>query len=148
MSRSSIICVDASVVVRLTLDLDDISVRELWDSWLEQKKRLVAPSLLYYEVTNALFRLERSDVYASNLVRDVLDFALTLPIELIQDKKLHQGARELAKRYQLPATYDAHYVALAEGMKADFWTADKRLFNALIAFEVDWAHLIMPSRSG
>ncbi len=41
-------------------------------------------------------------------------------------------------RYNLPATYDAHYLALAEWMEIDLWTADMRLVNSLKPFKVKW----------
>ena len=41
-------------------------------------------------------------------------------------------------RFNLPATYDAHYLALAEWMEIDLWTADARLVNALKPFKVKW----------
>ena len=31
----------------------------------------------------------------------------------------------------LPAIYDAHYLALAHRLNAEFWTADRRLFQAV-----------------
>ncbi len=37
----------------------------------------------------------------------------------------------LAKKLALPAAYDAHYLALAQDFAAEFYTADKRLFNAV-----------------
>jgi predicted nucleic acid-binding protein len=37
----------------------------------------------------------------------------------------------------LKAAYDAYYLALAESLKADFWTADQRLTNA-VAEKLPW----------
>lgn len=37
------------------------------------------------------------------------------------------SALDLAERLSLSATYDAHYLALAEWLGAEFWTADQRL---------------------
>lgn len=36
-------------------------------------------------------------------------------------------ALELAHERSLPATYDAHYVALAERFRVRLWTCDRRL---------------------
>ena len=41
-------------------------------------------------------------------------------------------------RYELPATYDAHYLALAEWMDIELWTADMRLVKAIRSFDLDW----------
>ncbi len=45
-----------------------------------------------------------------------------------------------AAHYKLPAAYDAQYLALAEWMKMDLWTADARLINTLKPFKLNWIH--------
>jgi len=142
MSNSSTICVDASIIIRLTLKPDDVRIRKLWDSWMSQGYRLVAPTLLYYEVTNGLYRQEKGGYLSPEFVRDALDFALTLPVQLIGDAALHQRARELAVQHNLPATYDTHYLALAERLNIELWTTDARLFHALQSGGVEWVKLV------
>jgi hypothetical protein len=43
-------------------------------------------------------------------------------------------------RFGIGATYDAHYLAVAEQEKADFWTIDRRLVSA-VAAELPWVNL-------
>ena len=43
---------------------------------------------------------------------------------------LSTRALELALRSKRPASYDAHYLALAEYLGCELWTADERLWNA------------------
>lgn len=38
---------------------------------------------------------------------------------------------ELAHQFNLPATYDPHYLALAEREGCEYWTADARLWNTV-----------------
>jgi predicted nucleic acid-binding protein len=38
---------------------------------------------------------------------------------------------ELAAAHNLAAAYDAHYLALAERLGIDCWTADERLYNSV-----------------
>ena len=45
--------------------------------------------------------------------------------------------KSLTTRFNHPAAYDAHYLALAEMMDCEFWTADERLFNA-VRDELSW----------
>ncbi len=40
-------------------------------------------------------------------------------------------AFSLAQNLTIPAPYDSHYLALAEKLSADFYTADSRLFNTV-----------------
>lgn len=139
MSNSSTLCIDASVVIRLaTSD----TVTALWESWMTDEVKVVAPSLLYYEVTNGLYRYYKAGIYPSEAVTTTLKAALALPIELITVSDLHPRAAEIAMRFNLPATYDAHYLALAEWMEVDLWTADIRLVNALKTFKVKWVKAI------
>jgi predicted nucleic acid-binding protein len=142
MNNSSTICVDANIIIRLTLKLDDEIIKQLWTTWMSQDFQLVAPTLLYYEVANGLYKQEKSGRISSELVRNTLDFALTLPIQLVGDAALHQRAHTLAAQYSLAATYDAHYLALAERLDIDLWTTDAKLFNAVRSAGMEWVKLV------
>jgi predicted nucleic acid-binding protein len=52
-------------------------------------------------------------------------------IVLIHPDRLTMRAWEMANQYSRPTAYDAHYLALAETLGCELWTADRRLFNAL-----------------
>ena len=52
--------------------------------------------------------------------------------------ELHQSALAWAERVGQAKVYDAHYVALAESLSAEFWTVDQKLFNSLKRLGVDW----------
>lgn len=142
IKNSSTVCLDASVIIRLMLIPDDGAIQELWNSWHTQGYRLVAPTLLYHEITNALYQQEKNELLSAEFIGDALDFALSLPIQLVGDVALHQRARELAVQYKLPATYDAHYLALAERLNVELWTADARLFNTVQSYGVEWVKLV------
>ncbi len=142
MSNSSTICVDANIIIRLTLKLDDEIIKQLWATWMSQEYNLVAPTLLYYEVANGLYKQEKSGRLSPELVRNTLDFALTLPLQLVGDAALHQRAHALAAQYNLPATYDAHYLALAERLNIELWTTDAKLFNTVQSAGVEWVKLV------
>ncbi len=136
------ICVDASVVVRLVVDaLDSERVHALWTRWQAQGRVLVAPSLLYYEVANALFRYEQAGELTGEEGQQALGAALTLPVELSSGAAVHVEAVLLARRLGLKATYDAHYLALAERLGAEFWTADRRLARQ-VAPSLPWVREI------
>jgi len=138
MSNSTTVCVDASVILRYVLQPDNASIQNLWQTWITDDVSLVAPSLLFYEVTNALYQQQRNKVLSAEAIWETLELSLDLPITLVNEKNLHLKAREIAVRFNLPATYDAHYLALAEWMEVDLWTADIRLVNALKPFKVKW----------
>lgn len=66
--------------------------------------------------------------------------ALALPITLRTDDDLHLPAFELAARFDLPAAYDAHYLALVEKLNLEFWIGDRRLVNAVHP-QLPWVRL-------
>ena len=138
MSNSSTICVDASIILRYTLQPDDAPIKKLWQSWVSKEVRLVAPTLLFYEVTNGLYQQQRNKYLFPETIGKTLELSLDLPINLVNEANLHLRAREIAMQYSLPATYDAHYLALAEWMDVDLWTADLKLINTLKPFKVKW----------
>lgn len=135
MNNSLTHCVDASVIVR---HVTSKAMTDLWESWMQAEAKIVAPSLLYYEVTNGLYRYQKAGILPPEAVEKALTAALVLPIELISNMELHYRARETAVKFNLSATYDAHYLALAEWMKIELWTADMRLINTLKPFKLDW----------
>jgi len=138
---SSWLCVDANLVIRLVADPGDLSVRQLWEQWDGERRQLAAPALLYYEVANALYRYQKLGFLGPSSVKLAFEAALALPVRLHGEADLHWRALELAERLSLPAAYDAHYLALAEGLGAEFWTADGRLARAVQA-SLPWVHLV------
>lgn len=128
-SSKTCVCVDAGIVVRLVADPDDERIMALWDE--SQGKTLVAPSLIRYEVTNALHQYQRANKMSAEAAAQALEAAFSLPIDIVAESSLSEAALRLAVKYGLPATSDAHYLALAQKIAAEFWTTDRRLFNAL-----------------
>jgi predicted nucleic acid-binding protein len=138
---SSWLCVDANLVVRLVADPKDEFGRGLWEQWDAEGQQLAAPTLLYYEVTNALYRYRRQGLMSLVAVRLALKAAFSLPLHLYGEAALHQRALDMAERFSLPAAYDAHYLALAEQLAADFWTADRKLVRA-VQDALPWVRLV------
>ena len=138
MSNSSTVCIDASIILRHVLMPDHTPIKKVWESWVKDETNLVAPSLLFYEVTNGLYQQERNNTLSPEAIWQSLEYSLDLPITLVNEKNLHMRAREIAVQYNLPATYDAHYLALAEWMDIELWTADMRLVKAVKSFDLDW----------
>lgn len=91
---------------------------------------IVAPLLLRYEVTNALWQMRKHGRLSRITLEAALQALVDLPISIRDSPRHYSAAMEFAERFNLPATYDAHYLALAEELDCEFWTADKRLARA------------------
>ncbi len=144
MSTSTVpwVCVDASVVVPLvTREPEGSPFMMAWRRWHESGQRPIAPSLLMYEVANALYRYVRYGVLLPEEAADALEAVLNLGIELRGDAELHRRALALGRELDLVAIYDAHYLALAERLEAELWTADRRLHRA-VAVALPWVRLL------
>ena len=137
---SNWINVDASLVVRLLVDTEDDRLPAQWREWHEAGRLFAAPSLLFYEVTNTLYQYQRHGYLSAETGREALSAALGLPIQTHYDTDLHDLSYQFAGRFGLSATYDAHYLALAEHLGGEFWTADRRLVRAVQA-ELAWVNL-------
>ncbi|MCL1474318.1 type II toxin-antitoxin system VapC family toxin [Argonema antarcticum] len=139
---SGIVCIDANFVVRmLTSSTPESPFDNLWLEWQASGYKPVAPTLIYYEVSNAFHRSAVARQILPEQAVRLMDAVLNLNITLYGDAELHREALNLAAQLRLPATYDAHYLALAQRLECEFWTADRRLFNAVQA-TLSWVNLV------
>jgi predicted nucleic acid-binding protein len=136
------ICIDAGPVIQLVAFPEKKHVHITWEQWDDQGYQIIAPTLLFYEVTNVLYRYQRHNMLSNETVSASLAAALALPITLVEDSDLHLLAVATAERFDLSAAYDAHYLALAERSSAELWTTDGRLSNRMHELGVGWVHLI------
>jgi predicted nucleic acid-binding protein len=119
--------VDASVVTKWFLDEPDSSVAiRLRDDFATGRIKLTVPSLMFYEVVNALrfsgeFGEEDLAVAARSLNR--YKFGTWMPL----GKLLEHSAR-LSLRDDL-TVYDACYVALAKRIQSKVITGDRELLG-------------------
>ena len=140
MNNSSTICVDAGLVVRRVAIPQDAATQAVWERWEASEAHLVAPTLLRYEVTNALYQYQKAGALSAVAAYQALRAAFALPLHLVEDTDLSSEALGMAGRFALPAAYDAHYLALAERLGATFFTTDRRLVN-IVQSALAWVHL-------
>jgi predicted nucleic acid-binding protein len=134
------ICTDSSIILKLVLNEPDSALAEsLWRSWLDSGQRPVAPPLLPFEITAVL----RKHVYRGMLSPErgfqALQKALAFGVTILTFPDLHERAWHLAARLNRPTAYDSHFLALAEFLGCEFWTADQRLHNAVHP-TLPWTH--------
>jgi predicted nucleic acid-binding protein len=113
----------------LNEERSDLAI-DLYEAVVQADRSIVAPPLLPLEVTNILRQRMRvnPEVSLADATAQLDDF-LALPIDYHNPVGLHHQALVLADAFDLPATYDAHYLALAEHLGCELWTDDQRLIR-------------------
>lgn len=128
------VVVDTSIAIKWVLQESDSDIAEtMLIEWSSNGVVILAPALLTYEVTNALYKKAHKDEITFEMAKEALTKVLLSGVVLnfSQDSNLGRRAIELARQFGLPATYDAHYLALAEREGCELWTADTRMWNSI-----------------
>jgi predicted nucleic acid-binding protein len=142
------VCADAGVLIKLVVAEEDSDQADaLWEQWKEDGVKVVAPALLLFELTSVLRNKVHRGLLSLEEGERAFDTVHRLPVQVLTPSGLHRRAWELATRFNRPAAYDAHYLALAEMMDCEFWTADRRLCN-VVKDELPWVHWLRESEGG
>ena len=139
---NSQVCVDSGIVLKLFLDEDDSHLAiQLLQEWMESGRQLVAPTLYPLEITSVLRKYVHRELISPDYGRDALQEALDIAVFVPEYAGIHMHAWDLAAQLNRPAAYDAHYLALAQHLSCDFWTADRRLYNTAHS-HFPWVHCL------
>src|SRR5205085_12635048 len=106
---SNVVIVNTSIAIKWVLhESDTPTTEELLEKWNSKQIKILAPSLLIYEVTNALYQKARRGEINLERVKEALSEMAFMGItfELAANFALSTQAAELASRFSLPATYD------------------------------------------
>jgi predicted nucleic acid-binding protein len=109
--------------------------------WQDQSLSVAAPVLFQYEVVAVMRKHVVRGTITPQLALSYRDALLSVPISYVIDDLLVKRAYELATLYNRPTAYDSQYLAVAERLNCEFWTADERLYNALSA-SLGWVKFI------
>ena len=131
MMKSNLVCVDASLALKWLLVSQKEAVSDsLLRDWNANNFEFVCPPLFHPEITTGIRKQVYFKQISSEAGEEAFQAYLTLPISEIGGTSVYRKAWELAKKINLPRTYDMQYLAVAELEDCELWTADERLFNA------------------
>lgn len=128
------VVVDTSIAIKWAIKEEDSHLAlMLLNEWNDKEAVILAPTLLAYEATNALHKqirkgtlpFEDAQLALNEIIFDIVSFTFS------NNASLSIRAIQLAQQFNLPATYDAYYLALAESYNCELWTADTRMWNSL-----------------
>lgn len=135
---SSQVCIDANLALKLVLvEKDSSKAQYLWDTWVDADVEIVAPPLLAFEGTSVIRNKMYRGLAPPNEAELMFKTFHLLGVRLLYPYGLHQKAWELSQQFNRPQAYDSHYLALAEILGLELWTADERLYNA-VKHELSW----------
>jgi predicted nucleic acid-binding protein len=135
--------IDANLAVNTVLDITD-DLERFWERVDKEQITPCAPRLWLSETTSTIrFLLSRKEITADE-AEQALRTLHGLRIEILnEDEELSLRALELAVKLGQSKAYDAFYLALAEKLVAEFWTADDRLANRCRKdLSLSWVHSI------
>ena len=126
-----VVVVDASLTIKWFYpEPDSPAARRLLDSWQAAAAIIAAPYTLSTETTNGLFRkgwANRREL--GELVANAIAF-LNRNVQFHPDAALYGRGAELALELNQRNYHDSHYLALAERLSCDMWTADAPFYEA------------------
>lgn len=129
------VCVDASVIIKwLVPEADSEIALNLFSHLIDTGAAIIEPVLVLYEVPSAI----RRKVAKGQLTEDEaaeafgkFQFLSTMLSISAEDRRRLQRAWDISATHGLDRVYDSIYLALAEELGAECWTADSRFRSVL-----------------
>ncbi|MFH0802346.1 MAG: type II toxin-antitoxin system VapC family toxin [bacterium] len=141
-STLSPIVVDANLAAKAIIPVarEEFAV-DLFLRWGEEERALYAPNWWLAEITTVIRQYVYHNLLDPSAEGQAIDRIFLLDVELVPiDRGLCLSALNWAARIGQSKAYDSFYLALAEQLNAEFWTADKKLVTAARAAGAGWAH--------
>jgi predicted nucleic acid-binding protein len=129
---TSFVMIDAGFIFKLlTPNPLREQLKQLVRQWIGEQFVLCALHLWLYELTSILTKMVYLGEMDEEEARESLGLALELGVQMIPpDEDQVQKAFTWTRRLYRIAAYDSFYLAVAESLDCEFWTADRRLVNA------------------
>ena len=125
------IVVDSSVAIKWFIPQEYSSeANKILNSYQQGQVILLAPDLIYAEVGNIIWKMERFQVLESVDAQAVLDLFEQMQFNIVTSKQLLKSAYRFATNHQR-SVYDSLYVVLSIRENCKFVTADSKLYNAV-----------------
>jgi len=137
---SSSVVVDANLAVFSVLKTtQSLVASQVMEQLAHQDCQPFAPGLWWYEVTSIIHRYR-----LAGLISDITAYAamdlLTIELGVQQVDVPMRNAFDWATRLRQKAAYDGFYLAAAEQIGAELWTADQALANNAKQVGASWVH--------
>jgi predicted nucleic acid-binding protein len=112
--------------------------------WRSDGVRVVVPTLWWYEFLTGIRRAVFLGLLTHDQSLEILEQIVMMDWkEVSPDPSLNRSTLIWAELIDQSKAYDAHYLAVAEQVRAEFWTADERLYNRVRQLGISWVRWIM-----
>jgi len=141
------IVLDANLIVSLVLALpySEAATHQII-AWKRQGKTLAAPTLWTYEVCSVLRKAEVTGYLDADQINNALIQLWRINIQGIPATlDLQRQALIWAERLGQSKAHDGAYLAVAESLGSEFWTADRRLAQSAHQSGASWVYSIVES---
>ena len=123
--------VDASFAVKWILNETlRTEALDLLADWGQRQVERLVPGWFACEVAHVFYKRYRAGDLPLHEVAIGIQGVMTLVQLRDTDVATSLRGVEIAHALGRPASYDSHYIALAESLGCELWTADERLWNA------------------
>ena len=114
-------------------------VEKQFRTWGKNGDQLFVPSIWLAEVTSVLRRAASLGRIKEEDARFILTVLPNLHIQIISpNPALLDAAFTASGRLGIKDGFAVHYLALAEHLHAEFWTANRALYEPLKEFHYEW----------
>jgi len=118
------VVIDSNLLIVLATDDSRKPVVEAqFDAWEAEDEELHAPSLIRYEIANALTRLLVGGVITEAQMTEAWEKGTAVPV-ILHELDDGPAAVKIAVQLRRESAYDAAYLALAARLETHVWTLD------------------------
>ncbi len=126
------ICIDATFVLQWIIPAPRSEAADsLLQKWDENGIHIISPPLLDVDITAFISKLVQMKLLLPQQGEQAFQNYRQIGIDIINPPSLTQAAWELTGKFDQANIPDLYYLALAELLNTDFWTANRRLFSNL-----------------
>ena len=127
-----VFCPDASALLPFLLPEEPPAeaIGEFWSTLWRRGDRLVAPPLLFAEITSVLRRYVHTGTILHEEAVSALTQLFQLRLSVVNDPDLYLRALELSRQLGQPKAYDVQYLAVAEYQGCPVVTLDRDLYES------------------
>jgi len=138
------VVLDANIAIYAVLPYPQHrSAIRLLRNLIENKNTIFVPHLWLSEVATSIRKTANLTKISEQYAKTALQAALDLPIKIFsEDSDLCKQAYLWAEKLGQIPVYDSIYLALAERIKASFYTADMKLYKHCLEIGVDFVHIL------